>query len=1156
MKKNLKYKIELLLFSLFLFVPLSMHATAQNDVAISLDFSNVPLSKVLNEIGRQTSLRIVYNTKDVNPDQIVSVKVDYQKLSSVMKNLLKNTNAKFTIKDNYLVLYSSKDVDVVNETTQSNKRIIKGLISDEFGEPLIGVSVLVKGTTTGTITDIDGNYYIEIPNDNAILEFSYIGYQKATLSISGATSFNIILKEDAQVLNEVVVTAMGITREAKTLTYAAQTIKNDEVTRIKETNFINSLQGKSAGLTITPNNTGAGGGASKIVLRGSTSILGTNQPLIVIDGVPMQDGMGSQVTDGIAYGGGRSGDDLLSTINPEDIENMTILKGPNAAALYGSAANNGVIVITTKSGVSGTVKVDISSSTSVETMAMYPQTQQTFGLSDNNQWSAWGPEIGTRSADELASAPYLMSSARNAVKDFFNLGVTLNNGITLSGGTENSRTYFSYNNTYQTGQIPNNDFRRNNVMFKEIFSLFDKRVNISTSLNWIHQKTNNAPVVGKALSTLYPLYRTPADIDMRYFKHNYQHAGTMADDIVSNPTKGNPKLVGQPVQTWYWYDQYLNNPYWVANMYNDVLKRDRLMGNITLEAKIWKNIKYQTRLSIDYVLQNNLNEEYAGMNRTGFDYVGGKYYSSDSRTSDIYNDHMVSYNDRFDDKIDINAAVGTSFTRHYSRNTSITTNIDTCGLPNAFVPQNSKKSRPTNPNGSATSAYDSWNYSDWSTALFATASIGLFDRVYLDGSYRVDWSQSFQQFTQGSGYSSFDYYSAGINILIDKFLPKLDWLNQLKWRGSWSVVGNPIPNTLFARQSYDFSNGTVNTRPPLFDDPKPETTTSFETGVDVWMFDNKFNFDLTYYNSVLRNQFLNVTTANGESKPVNTGKIRNYGLEFSAAYRWNIGRDWRWQTGFNIAWNDNRILETYKTESGTPYIVEMGTNAFKVKYIEGGRYGDIYVNSFVRDENGHIKISGADDYETAVPQMESGEYKTYVGNTASPVTLGWNNTLSWKNLTLYFLIDGRVGGKVMSLTEPDLDLFGLSERSAQERLNGERVTQNGKEYILKELPDGSGNKVSVENYYMTIGASPMEDYVYNATNLRVRDISLSYNFNNLFGKNRGLTAQFSVKNAFFIYKDSPVDPDISVSAANGFSGIDCYSLPTTRSYALTLKFNF
>lgn len=1133
-----------------------MHATTQNDVVVSLDYTNAPLGKVLNEIGRQASLRIVYNTKDVSPDQLVSVKVNQQKLSAVMANLLKNTNARFTVKNDYLVLYSAKNTEVVAEAAQQNKRIVKGLVSDEFGEPLIGVSVLVKGTTTGTITDIDGNYSIEIPNDNAVLEFSYIGYQKTALSVAGASSFNVVMKEDAQVLGEVVVTAMGISREAKTLTYAAQTIKNDEVTRIKETNFINSLQGKSAGLTITPNNTGAGGGASKIVLRGSTSILGTNQPLIVIDGVPMQDGMGSQVTDGIAYGGGRSGDDLLSTINPEDVESMTILKGPNAAALYGSAANNGVIVITTKSGASGTVKVDVSSTTSVETMAMYPHTQQIFGISDGNQWSAWGPEIGTRSEDDIASAPYLMNSPRNAVKDFFNLGVTLNNGVTLSGGTENSRTYFSYNNTYQTGLIPNNDFRRNNVMLKEIFALFDKRVNISTSLNWIHQKTNNAPVVGKALSTLYPLYRTPADIDMRYFRHNYKHLGTMADNIVSDSEKGNPKLVGQPVQTWNWYDQYLNNPYWVANMYNDVKKRDRILANITLDAIIWKNIKYQTRFSVDYVLQNSLNEEYAGMNRVGFDYVGGKYYSSDSRTSDIYNDHMVSYNERFNDKIDVNVAVGTSFSRHYSRNTSITTNIDTCGVPNAFVPQNSKYSRPNNPNGSATSANDSWNYSDWSTAVFATASIGLFDRVYLDGSYRLEWAQSFQQFTQGGGYKSFDYYSAGVNMLLDKFLPRIDWLNQLKWRGSWSVVGNPIPNTLFSRQSYNFSNGTVNTRPPLFDDPKPETTTSFETGLDVWLFDNKFNFDVTYYNSTLKNQFLYVSTANGESKPVNTGKIRNYGLEFSAGYRWNLNRDWRWQTGFNIAWNNNRILETYKTESGSPYVVEMGTNAFKIKYIEGGKYGDIYVNSFSRDENGHIKINGADDYENAVPVMESGKYETYVGNTTSPVTLGWNNTFSWKNITLYFLIDGRVGGKVMSLTEPDLDLFGLSERSAQDRLSGERVIQNGKEYILKELPDGSGHKIPVENYYTTIGASPMEDHVYNATNFRMRDISLSYDFTNLFGKDRGLTAQFSVKNAFFIYKDSPIDPDISVSAANGYSGIDCYSLPTTRSYALTLKFNF
>ena len=665
---------------------------------------------------------------------------------------------------------------VTANVTQPSKRTIKGVVSDVSGEPLIGVSVLVKGTSIGASTNIDGVYSVEVPNNNAVLEFSYVGYQKATLSLANASSYDVVMHEETRVLQEVVVTAMGISRESKTLTYATQTIKNEEVTRIKDNNFINSLQGKSAGLTIVPNNSGAGGGASKIVLRGSTSILGTNQPLIVVDGVPMQDGMGTQATDNMILGGGRSGDDLLSTINPEDIDNMTILKGPNAAALYGSAANNGVIVITTKSGASGSVKVNVSSTTSIETIAMYPRTQQIYGISGGDQWSAWGPKIGTRSADEVASAPYLMNSARNAVKDFFNKGVTTTNGVTLSGGTENFRTYFSYNNTYQTGLIPNNKFTRNNVMFKESFSLFDKRININTSLNWIHQKTDNAPVVGKALSALYALYRTPADIDMRYFKHNYKHLGTVADNIVSDPEKGNPKLIGQPVQTWYWYDQYLNNPYWVANMYNDYLKRDRLLANITLDAKIWQNIKYQTRFNVDYVTQNNLNEEYAGMNRVGFDYVGGKYYNGDSRSSDIYNDHMLTWNDRFNDKIDVNVAVGTSFSRHYDRNTSITTAIDTCGVPNAFVPQNNKHSRPNNPNGSATSASDSWNNKDWSTALFATASVGLFDKVYLDGSYRLEWAQSFQQFTQGSGYKSFDYYSAGVNVLIDKFLPRRDWL--------------------------------------------------------------------------------------------------------------------------------------------------------------------------------------------------------------------------------------------------------------------------------------------------------------------------------------------------------------------------------------------
>lgn len=1045
---------------------------------------------------------------------------------------------------------------------QAAKTAATGTVLDEEGEPMIGATVQVADNhSKGAGTDLNGQFSIPDVAVGTKLKISAVGYKPVTVTWQG-TPIEVQLEFAAQELGEVVVTAMGIQREAKTLTYATQTVKADEVTRIKSTNFVNALQGKAAGLTITPNNSGAGGGASKIVLRGSTSILGTNQPLIVIDGVPMQDGMGSQVNaDEIVYGASRSRDDLLSTINPEDIENMTILKGPNAAALYGSAANNGVIVITTKAGAAGSVKVNFSSSTSIDRIAMYPRTQQVFGInSDLAQWNAWGPKIGTRDADVVASAPYLMNSARNASADFFQTGVTLNNGITLSGGTELSRTYFSFNNTYQTGVVPENKFLRNNVMLKESFSLFNKRVDLSVSLNWINQRTDNTPVVGRALSTMYALYRTPADIDMRYFRNNYRHTGTIADEIVRDDVKGNPKMLGQPVQTWYWYDQYLNNPYWIANMINDQVKRDRLLGNINLGVKIWKNLKYQTRFSIDYVLDSSLGETYAGVNivSNALDVRGGRYNHGESRSSDIYNDHMLTWNDRFADKVDVNVALGGSFSRHYARGWHISTEIDTCGLPNAFVPQNSKYSRPDNPNGSATSASDDWHSRDWSSALFATASVGLFDRVYIDGSYRLEWAQAFQQFTQGSGYKSFDYYSAGFNVLLDKFFGPVTWLDQLKWRGSWSVVGNPIPNTLYARQSYNFSNGTISARPPLFDKPKPETTTAFETGVDVWMFNNRFNFDVTYYNSTLKNQFMYVTTASGESKPVNTGKIRNYGLEFSASYRWVINNDWTWRTGFNVAWNDNRILETYKTESGADYEVQVGPNAFKIKYIEGGRYGDIYVNSFKRNDDGTIKVTSAGDYANAAPQMATGTYDTFVGNATSPVTLGWNNTLTWKNLTLYFLIDGRIGGKVMSLTESDFDLFGLSERSAQARLaamaNPDLQAPDGT--LLMYLPDGSGNKVSVQKYYETIGSLPMEDHVYDATSFRMRDISLSYLFPNLLGGGRDFTAQFSVKNAFFIYKNSPVDPDISMTAANGLSGIDNYALPTTRSYAITLKLNF
>ena len=315
-----------------------------------------------------------------------------------------------------------------------------------------------------------------------------------------------MLKEDSKTVDEVVVTAMGIVRKAKSLTYATQKMKGKELTRAKDVNFINSLQGKSAGLTITQNSSGAGGGSSKILLRGQSSMLGNNQPLIVLDGIPMSNGMSGQ-SQSLQYGGNRDGGDILSTINPDDIANISILKGANSAALYGSAANNGVIIITTKSGMEGKASVDVSTNVTVEDPLILPEIQQEYGGSITNAYQmnfdGWGKKISDFTDAEIARLPYATKDIRDNIRGFYKLGVTSNNSVSVSGGTGHARTYFSYGNTYQQGMIPNNEFSRHNILFKQSFGVFNEKLKLDLSLNYIHQNTQNLPSIGKALNPLY-----------------------------------------------------------------------------------------------------------------------------------------------------------------------------------------------------------------------------------------------------------------------------------------------------------------------------------------------------------------------------------------------------------------------------------------------------------------------------------------------------------------------------------------------------------------------------------------------------------------------------------------------------------------------------
>ena len=628
MKKNLEYRIKILLFSLFLFVPFLTNATAQSEIVISLDFANAPLSEVLNEISRQTSLSMVYNAKDVDPNRKVTIHANREKLSKVMTDLLKNTNTTYSVRDNHLVVYSTKETPTVHSTMQQKQRTIKGTVSDEYGEPLIGVSVLVQGTTTGTITDIDGNYTLEILNDEAVLEFSYIGYQKISLRVAGASSFNIIMKEDAQQLNEVVVTAMGIERKEKSLTYATQQVKGDELMKVQDANFVNALSGKASGVTITPSAGGAGG-ASKILLRGNKSILGNNSPLIVIDGVPMTNNVNGQTGfDGgsnLTYSSTSEGSDPLSLVNPDDIESLNILKGANAAALYGSAAANGVLMITTKKGKEGRISINVSSSATFDRPLLTPKIQNVYGATvdptaETLSVDSWGKKLSDLTADELnySGAKLRNTASNDDVNDFFRTGATFNNSISVSGGTETVRTYFSYANSYSDGMMRNNNYKRNTLSFRQSYSLFNKKLNVDLSLNYVQAKTKNRPGGGTVMNPLYDLYRMPRNVDLNYYKENYyiengkwtSNEQSYFDSKNNKWTTGTVELTG-PKQEWAYWQNGMNNPYWMVNTRNSISEEERAYGYISANYQIIDGLKIQGRLSLDRTKMKGTSERMA-----------------------------------------------------------------------------------------------------------------------------------------------------------------------------------------------------------------------------------------------------------------------------------------------------------------------------------------------------------------------------------------------------------------------------------------------------------------------------------------------------------------------------------------------------------------
>lgn len=976
-------------------------------------------------------------------------------------------------------------------------KTVTGTVTDKDANmPLIGANVVVKGTTNGTVTDLDGNYSLDVkPSD--VLVFSYLGMQTKDEPVNNRSVINVDMRADSQKINEVVVTAMGLERKSKSLTYATQNVAGSELTRAKESNMINSLQGKTSGLVITPNASGAGG-SSKILLRGNKSAKGNNQPLIVIDGIPMANPVTSQQESEYS---GRDGGDALSNLNPDDIASINVLKGASAAALYGSMAANGVIMITTKKGREGSVRVDFASNITMETPLVKPELQDRYGAivagSQLNNKS-WGNKITEKAL------------GANRMDDFFRTGSNYINSISLNGGTEISQSYISYANTTTFGIMPSNDFQRHNMTARQTFKLFDNRLTIDASLNYITQKTNNRPHGGTYFNPLTGLYSFPANGDFMDYKNNFE---------VWNPVRN--------LYTQNWYtplDDFSQNPFWVLNRNASKDTRQRILASGTVKYKITDYLNVQGRLSLDNTNDFYDMKMYAGSSQVLVP-ANGRYKRETFDAKQFYGDLLLNFSKTFNEIWEVNASLGTSFTDFSSHKVVIDSDKNGLVIPNYFVPSNSYG------NGSqyAESPRKRLN------SVFGTAQFGYKGMIYIDVTGRNDWSSTLA-FTDNESYF---YPSFGLTALLNEMIPMTPAINLLKLRGSYSIVGNDMPAYItHPMDKFNLGSLEINTKAP-FTEMKPEKIHSMEFGFDLSMLDSRLNFDFTYYKTNSKNQYFEISAPQGsgfEKLYINTGNIQNQGIESSVSYRQDFAKDWSWKTDFNISYNDNEIKEL---DPRLGNYVTIGEGAgFRFILKEGGSYGDIYTRKLQHDKDGNVKL----DNENR-PVVGS-DYE-YVGNVNAKWQLGWGNTINYRDFSLYFLFDGKIGGNTVGMTQSYLDNYGVTKVTADARDAG-------------GVDIGNGTLVDTQTYYESVAGKDNagDQYVYSATNFRLRELSLGYTFRNLFGVSKNLNLSLVGRNLFFLYKDAPHDPDMSISTSNGWQGFDIFGLPATRSFGFNLKATF
>ena len=1093
-----------LLILLLIAVPVQW-AAAQ----LTLSTPRTTLGTVIKQIQSQSKYQFFYNDK-LSTVTVEPLKVKDASLEQVLNTLLKNKDISYKIEENIIYLSEKENSDSLQQ--QSGKeRTITGQVVDAKGEPLIGVSILVKGTTDGAITDLDGNYKIVTKSNNPVIVYSYIGYKTQEIPLKGQTAINITMMDDTQVIDEVVVTALGIKRSEKALSYNVTQVDAESALAVKDANFINSLNGKVAGLNINSSSSGIGG-ASKVVMRGSRGIEQSSNALYVIDGIPMYNLSASGGSEEMQSQGST---EAIADINPDDIESMSVLSGAAAAALYGSNASNGAIVITTKKGKVGRVALTVSSNTEMLSPFVMPQFQNRYGTSGTD--ASWGKRL-----NEANYRGY------DPASDYFQTGLIGTESVTLSTGTEHNQTYLSAAAVNSRGIIPNNKYDRYNFTFRNTTLFLEDKMKLDVGAQYIMQKDRNMVNQGIYANPLSSAYLFPRGNDWEDYKMYERY------DLERN------------MYTQYWPQGggsfRLQNPYWInyRNLRENDKDRYMLSAALSYDILSWLNVAGRVRLDNSY--NTYTQKYYASTIATIAEGENGFYGVTNTRDKQTYADLLLNINKTFGEDWSLTANIGASYSDNRSEALAVSGPIAANGLPNFFTVAQLDKE---------TGKREETGYREQTQSIFASAEVGYRSTYYLTLTGRNDWPS--QLAGPNSKQSSFFYPSVGGSVVLSELFKLPESISYLKLRASWASVGVPFGRFLaYPTFSWNTSTGAYSSQSayPLYD-LKPERTDSWEVGLTA-RFLKHFNFDVSFYNTKTYNQTMDAKlspTGGYSTFYAQTGNVRNRGVELSLGYK-NTWNKFSWSSNYTFSANKNKILSLIDGyinpvtgEEITKDRMDVG-GLSKARFIlkVGGSLGDLYSQSdLLRDSNNKIYVNA--DGNVAVNDKAD---DIYLGSVFPKANMAWRNDFQYGNWGLGFLLTARLGGVVYSATQAVLDSYGVSEATAAARDNG-GVVINGNDMI------------DAQKWYTVVGADSgiPQYYTYSATNLRLQEASVSYTIPRKKLKNiMDITLSLVGRNLWMIYCKAPFDPESVATTGNYYQGIDYFMMPSLRSVGFNLKLKF